>query len=499
MKITNKRYGQKEHHLGLPEIPNEPLSGNLSDNEAALRQIFANSSDFYVRPVTFFQSVPGQIVYLRILVDSGGMDKSLLEPLTKHKDDFEYESPSQFIEQLKNESLAVAQATIVSKLGETAQLIAEGHTILMVDSSMEAIAVKLVNNQFNRQLEEPATEALIRGPHIGFIENIDMNIALIRKRVRIPHLKMEMLSAGKVTKTPVAMAYIEHLASPSVIEEMRKRLLKIDVDIILESGHIEELISDNPFSPFPTMQMSERPDTVAALLLDGKVAVLVDGTPMALVAPSTFWQGFQTVEDYYTSYIFGTLIRWLRYLFAFLALLLPSIYIAITTFHPEMIPTSLVLSIAASREIAPFPALVETLMMEVAFEGLREAGVRLPRPVGQTISIVGALVIGEAAVMAGIISAPIVIIVSLTGIASFLIPKINMSQAIRLSRFPMMLLAGSFGLYGIGAGIIALLIHLVNLRSFGVPYMFPVAPFHASGIWDVLLRAPWKMLNKRQQ
>jgi spore germination protein KA len=267
---------------------------------------------------------------------------------------------------------------------------------------------------------------------------------------------------------------------------------------VLSSGYIEELISDNPRSPFPLIQSTQRPDALSAALIEGKVALLVDGSPFALIVPITFWFGFQTVEDYYINFIFASMLRILRYLFAFLALALPSIYIAITTYHSEMIPTALTLSLAAAREVVPFPAFMESLMMEITFEALREAGIRLPRPVGQTISIVGALVIGQAAVQAGIISAPIIIVVSLTGIASFLIPHPGMSQAISMLRFPMMLCGATFGLYGVSAGMLAILIHLTTLRSFGVPYLTPVSPLDPRGLWDVVIRAPWQIMHKRQ-
>jgi spore germination protein KA len=310
---------------------------------------------------------------------------------------------------------------------------------------------------------------------------------------------MERFSAGKLSQTDIAIVYIENIAQQSIVDEIKKRIASIDMDSVLESGYIEEMIRDHPFTPFPLLQSTQRPDTVAGSLIEGKVAVFIDGSPFALILPITFWFGFQSAEDYYMNFIFATTLRWLRYLFAFLAMTLPALFIAITTYHQEMIPTSLSLSLAAAREVVPFPAVGEALVMEITFEALREAGTRLPRPVGQTISIVGALVIGQAAVQAGIISAPLIIIVAVTGIASFLVPNPRMSQAISLLRFPLMLFAATFGLYGIGIALIAILIHLVNLRSFGVPYMTPLAPYNFAGLADILFRAPWRMMYKRQQ
>ncbi|WP_240422046.1 spore germination protein [Paenibacillus periandrae] len=472
------------------------LSDNLDDNEAWLKQLFANCSDLVVRKVHLFDSIPCMLVFFRELVDTQQLDNNLLKSLLTSKV-HDLDTSTQFIEQMKSELLSIALTTIINTKKETVKQIIRGQIVLLVQSSNQTLSISM-NEKLHRELQEPSMETVIRGPKVGFIENIDINMALIRQQIRTPQLKMEQMLVGEISQTEVILVYIGNLAAPKVIVEMRKRISQINMDTVLESGYIEEMIRDAPYSLFPVIQMTERPDSVSAALLEGKVAILVDGTPMALIAPVTFWHAFQTVEDYYQSFITATFLRWLRYLFAFISLILPSMFIAVATFHSEMIPTSLTLSIAAAREPVPFPTLMEILMMEIAFEAIREAGIRLPKQVGQTISIVGVLVIGQAAVQAGIVSAPIVIVVSLTGIASFLIPSNNMSQAIRILRFPFMLSASIFGLYGIGVSMIALLIHLVNLRSFGVYYMTPLAPFQATGLWDILGRAPWWVLHKRQ-
>ncbi|WP_028612272.1 spore germination protein [Paenibacillus harenae] len=475
----------------------EELSDKLADNETALRQAFANCSDLVVRKLHAFGSIPCMAVYLDVLVDDTMWESGFLGPLLnlELKDP---DNPARMTEQIRTEMASVAKPVMTPSLKETVQLIVRGEVVLFLESSKQALSFS-IKDQLQRPMEEPSTEAVIRGPRIGFIEKLHINMALVRHRIRTPLLKMEKITVGAVSRTEMTVVYLENKAPQNVVEEVKQRLATIDMDSILESGYIEELISDHPSSPFPVMQTTQRPDSVSASLIEGKVALLVDGSPIALIMPVTLWYGLQTVEDYYMNFIFATLLRWLRFLFAFLALTLPSAYVAITTFHQEMIPTSLALSLAAAREIVPFPAMVETLIMEITFEALREAGVRLPRPVGQTISIVGALVIGQASVQAGIISAPIIIIVSLTGIASFLIPHPGMSQAISILRFPMVLCAGTFGLYGVGAAMIAILIHLTNLNSFGVPYLSPLAPLSPSGLLDVFIRAPWKVMHKRQK
>ncbi|WP_400161826.1 spore germination protein [Brevibacillus sp. TJ4] len=364
------------------------------------------------------------------------------------------------------------------------------------DTQIEIVNVVQIPH---RSVSEPQTEAVIRGPREGFTELLEINLALIRKRLRSEKLRVTGMKIGTLSKTEVCLLHMEGIAQPHIVEEMQRRLNSISIDAILESNYIEEIIRDHRYSIFPTMQYSERPDMVVGSLLEGKVAVLVDNTPMALIAPFQFWSGLQASEDYYTNFYFSTFIRMIRAVFIFMALLFPSLYVAITTFHHEMLPTNLLFSVAAAREATPFPALVEVLLMEITFEALREAGVRLPRPVGQAVSIVGALVIGQAAVQAGIVSAPMVIVVSITGIASFTIPRFNMSFALRILRFPLIVLAGSMGLFGILLGLFALTIYMTGIRSFGVPYLTPLAPLSLPGLKDLLIRAPFWTMHKRPQ
>ncbi|WP_373232704.1 spore germination protein [Cohnella sp.] len=492
-----RQHGATEEPLENTNGNNTDIPANLDDTETAVRHTFTNCSDLILRKVYVFESIPCLLVYLEVLVDTNRLDDSLLKPLMTPKT-LDLDSTSTLIDRLYSELIPMAKANIVGKMNDAVQRIVKGEVLVFVDSSEQAISLS-IPDPFHRELAEPSTEAVIRGPRLGFIENLNINLTLIRHLIRSPQLKIEKMTLGTTSQTDIAITYIEKRAPQKVIDEIKKRLSKIEIDSVFETGYIDEFICDNIYSPFPLIQKTQRPDSVSASLIEGKAAILVDGSPMAMIAPITFWYGFQTVEDYYMNYIFATTLRWLRYLFAFLALTLPAIYVAISTFHNEMLPTSLALSLAAAREIVPFPAMLETLIMETTFEALREAGVRLPRPVGQTISIVGALVIGQAAVQAGIISAPIIIIVSLTGIASFLIPQPEMSQAMSILRFPLIIFAGTFGLYGFIAFMLAILIHLVSLSSVGVHYMTPIAPANFSGISDVLIRTPWTIMKKRQQ
>lgn len=349
----------------------------------------------------------------------------------------------------------------------------------------------------DRAVSEPQSQTVVRGPRDSFTETLRTNTALIRRRIKSPKLWIESQQIGEFTKTDIALVYIDGIADEQVIQEVKERLSKIDIDGILESGYIEELIQDEDYTPFPTMHNTERPDSVAAGLLEGRIAILVDGTPFVLMVPALFIQFFQAAEDYYQRADISTLIRLMRYMAFFLALLTPSAYIALTTFHQEMLPFALLISIAAQREGVPFPAIIEAFIMEITFEILREAGVRLPRAVGSAISIVGALVLGEAAVQAGLVSPAMVIVVSITAISNFVSPVYDMAIAVRMLRFILMVLAATFGLFGIILGLILMILHLCSLRSFGVPYMTPMAPFVKRDQKDVLIRRSIKKMKTR--
>lgn len=365
-----------------------------------------------------------------------------------------------------------------------------GYAGLLIDQETQALTVNIPGFE-KRSIEEPQSATLIKGPREGFSEVLGVNTSLLRRRIKSAQLWMEAKEIGRVSKTKVIVAYIKGIANEDVVKEVHQRLDRINIDAILESGYVEELIQDETFSPFPTIFNTERPDAVAGKLLEGRVAILVDGTPFAMVVPSLIVEFFQASEDYYIRADIATLLRVLRFFCFFLALIAPSLYIAVLTYHQEMLPATLLIGLAAQREGVPFPAFVEALMMEICFEILREAGVRMPRAVGQAMSIVGALVLGQAAVEAGLVSSAMVIVVSITAIANFCFPAINLATTVRMLRFGMMTLAALFGLIGIMFGLILLCIHVSTLRSFGIPYSTPMAPFILQDQKDVFFRIPW--------
>ncbi|MDR6550225.1 spore germination protein [Paenibacillus qinlingensis] len=481
---------------GYPIIPEDHLSEeeharlttDLEHNESIFKQIFQKSDDIVFRKVQMCGQNHWLIIYFETLVDEVLIDDYVLKPMIA-KSDKQDHVVIEKTDELDDHIISNGWTCVTSKVSEIVNQVLKGQAAVLTIGNSEAMMVK-VNSKSQRSLEEPSSEPVIRGPRDGFIENLSTNIGLIRSRLKTSRLKLECFTIGELTQTQVSIMHIAGIASETIIEEVRQRVSRIQVDGIIDSGYVEEFIEDSPYSPFPLVHSTERPDVVVAELLEGKIAIIVDTSPFVLVVPMTFWTGLQASEDYYVRWPIATFVRWIRFLFISIAIFAPPLYVAITTFNQEMIPTNLVLSIASSREPVPLPAVVEAFIMEIIFEALREAGIRLPKQIGQAISIVGALVIGQAAVLAGIISAPVVIIVSITGIAAFTIPRYSFGNGIRLLRFPMLFLAGTLGLYGIVLGFMAIVLHITALRSFGIPYFTPTAPMTFKELKDVFIRAP---------
>lgn len=480
-------------------ITNQILSGNITNDVERLKIIFDRSSDVVYREFDIAGSQRGTLIFIEGLVDITLINSDILKPLLNYRKNLERSENIQISEIqnfLQNRVIAASHIKSSMNIQDIVEDVLSGYTVLLIDEEKKAILMDF--RKFDkRNVEEPTVEPIIRGPRDGFTENLRTNTSLIRRRLKTSKLKMENIKVGRLSKTDIVITYLDGIVKDSLVEEVRQRISRIDIDAILESGYIEELIEDNPYSIFSQFGVTERPDRLTAGLLEGHVGILVDNTPMALITPQTFVEMMTASEDYYNRYITASIITCIRYLFLGLSLLAPSFYIALTTFHQGMIPRTLLLTIASSREGVPFPVFIESLIMEIFFEGLQEAGVRLPRVAGQTVSIVGGLVIGQAAVQAGIVSAATVIIVSITGISSFIIPKFNLTISIRMLRFFMIVLAGTLGLYGIFVGILIILIHLAKLRSFGIPFLSPLAPLDISGLKNTLVRAPWWAMISR--
>lgn len=366
-----------------------------------------------------------------------------------------------------------------------------GDTILLTEGLEEALIIATREYE-TRGIEEPPSERVVNGPREGFTESLKVNQSLLRRKISSPNLKFKSYELGTVTKTRINICYIEGISSPEILNELEKRLNSISIDGVLDSTYIQALIKDAPYSPFKTIGNTERPDIVAAKLLEGRIALLCDGSPTVLTIPFLFLEYFQANEDYYKNYIYSSFNRLLRFISFFLTTSVPGIYVSLVAFHQELIPMQLTLSIFASRLDVPFPTIVELSLMLFFFELLQEGGIRLPLAIGQSMGIVGALILGEAAVNAKIISAPIVIITALTGISAFLVHK--MKSPIIVIRILLLVASTSFGLYGYVMAVLTLIIYMTSIRSFGVPYMLYTSLINIDELKDSFARFPlWKM------
>lgn len=355
----------------------------------------------------------------------------------------------------------------------------------------------IVSRFESRSVTESETESVITGPHDAFIELADTNLALIRQRIRSSHLKVVKRSVGEITKTDVFILYIKDIVDMNYVDEVMKRIENIETDAVYDTNMLIQYMDDSPYSIFPQFLTSERPDAISSKLTEGRVIGIMDGSPTAFSSPTTFFEFFQSSDDYYQRWLLGSSIRLLRFVALFITLFMTALYVSVTTFHYEMIPVNLLNTLTESRAKVPFPPLLEAVFMEMTIELLREAGARLPSKIGQTIGIVGGIVIGTAAVQAGLTSNILIIAVAMSAIASFVVPIIVMSASIRVLRFGLIILAGLWGNFGIAIGFVAIVIHLSGLTSLGSSYLTPVAPMNWQDWKDTFIVAPYRFFKSR--
>lgn len=467
------------------------FESRLTDNITMLRAEMGDSADFIVREIALADSRRAACFYLDGLVDATALRDNIIAAMLQ---------PARVepatLEALRSGWIEAGDVSVAGSVGEALAGIMSGSVLILLDEENAGLIVPIPGWE-ERSVAESETQPVIRGPHEAFVETIRTNTAMVRRRVKDARLRLVSVQAGTMTRTRVGVMYMQGIAEETVIDQVIGQLRGIRQDKVLESEYLERsLLGIKHWSVFPRVYNTDRPDTISAGIMEGRVAVFVDGTPFVLLLPSLFVDFIQSAEDYYQQSLYASLIRLLRYLGLFICMLAPSVYIALTTFHQDMIPTVLLLSLAAQREGVPFPAFVEALFMEVTFEILREAGLRMPRTIGPAVSIVGTIVIGQAAVEAGIVSAVMVIVVAITAISSFVIPSYSMAIAARMLRFGFMAMAALFGSFGLTIGIILLVVHLAMLNSFGVPYLRPFAPFGLKRQRDAILRFPYRNAGK---
>lgn len=476
------------------DIPQDkvPVPSSAATVRPELEKAFGNSGDVVFKALNDDALL---LVYIDGMVDKQLLDSDVIRPLIRafaDQNNANFKNPG-FLE--KN-LLLTGEISQTDDFNDCINAVLQGQPVLFLDGCASALKIGL-QKWSKRNVEEPQAENVVRGPREGFTENIKDNTVLIRRKIQDCNLIFETMQIGRQTKTKVSFCYIRGVANEGIINEVRKRLKNIHTDIILESGYLEEYIDDAPFSIFPTVGYTERPDAAAGKLLEGRIAILCDGTPFVLTVPNLFVEYLQSSEDYYVRWLYTPLLRLIRLVALFASTMTPAVYVMLLCFHQDVIPFNLLLTISAASEGVPFPPVVECLILLLIFELIREGGIRMPKSLGQAISIVGALILGQAAVQAGIVSAPAIIVIAATAITSFVIPKLD--DAMLIMRIIFLIAANVIGFLGIVLASFMFFIYLCSLKSFGVPYLSPVTPRCGEDLRDVFIRMPvWSMLQKSE-
>ncbi|MDQ2086765.1 spore germination protein [Herbivorax sp. ANBcel31] len=472
------------------------FSDDFNKNLKHIKGQFSNCCDIEYRYFKISQNLKKDacIIFVNGMVDSIFMTQSVIEPLINCEIEKAYNK-----EILKNiyESLIGVSNITTEKNVETSIIeILSGNACIIMENESKALIISTVGWQ-ERKVEESQAETVVKGMRAGFIENIRVNGSLLRRMIKSHRLKFEKITIGRLTNTEINIVYIEGIVKDNLLGNVKERINKIDIDGIFTIGTLQELIEDSVFSVFNSTFSTERPDRVCSNLLEGRIAVIMDNSPSVIIAPTNIGMFLQSTEDYNSKYLVASFSRVLRFISINVNLLLPGLYVSVFSFHNEMIPTELLKTVAQAREHLPFPIFVEMIILEFAFEILREAGVRLPRPAGQAVSIVGALVIGQAAVAANLVSPPSIIIVALTAISSFTIPFTEAANPYKILRFPVLIAAGMFGMTGVISVLMMIFLHIAYLKSFGIPYLSPISPFILSDWKDFLVRFPTQFIKLR--
>lgn len=483
-----KPYNTDKHQIKMPSS----ISNILDENEKIIKKAFYNCFDLTIRKV--YLSMPNGSVcilaYISELIDESEIQSTIIPRLIFNK------ASTNTLEASVIKSLGIEERSIFKTYEECINGILNGNVVIFIDTINKGFSIS-VKVKLDRTTSEPKAESVLRGPRDGFTESLFNNLAMIRERVKNVALKTELYSIGTDTKTNFAIMYLSGTVDPSILSELKSRLKRINLTAVIDSNYIVECIEEDTFDIFPLVFRTERPDIASIKLFEGKILIIMDKTPIVLSVPSLFVEYMQSPEDYYMKYFFATLNRWIRYLSFIITAVLPGLYVALITFHQELIPTALLITMINARSNIPFPAYLECILLLLTYEVLREAGSRMPKQIGQTLSIVGTLIIGEAAIRAGIVSAPMIIVVAFAGTALFTIPSPEVYTALSLIRIAFLIFGGLFGMLGIVCCMLLLDMYLISRRSFGLPYMYPICPFNFAKNRDTLLRLPlWKLDKK---
>lgn len=474
-------------------LPEKPFYPDLKHNKEYVLERFGQAPDLIIHelPITLVngQKLAALLFGINGLINEEVIREHVLEPLISQQ----IEKPNNELEQISSK-LSVQKMRIINDLDNALIELLKGHVLLLFEGYIRGLLIDVVALE-ERPITEPESEKAVRGARDGFVESTATNIALLRQRIAHPSLRIEKMILGTYSQTTIVISYMQDIAASELVNRVKSRLKQIDMDAINNSGEIEQAIEDHPYTIFPTIGNTERPDRAASLLMEGRVLLFVSGNPTCLYVPLLFLENLQSIEDYQSRPFYSSFTRLLRFMAFIVSVALPGIYIAALNFHKEIIPSAMIVPIIEARETVPFPLMMELLLMILMFEVVREAGVRLPLEIGSALSIVGALILGEVSVSAGIVGAPTIIVVSISYIASFLIsPIADVTALLRLGLF---IVSSIFGAYGLIISLLGLITHMVSLTSMGVPYLAPFAPFYIQDLKDTIFRFPLRWHKKR--
>lgn len=471
------------------------INNDLDINIRIIKKITLGSFDVITREFRTVNGVRMCVVYVDALVNKVTVQEHIIKPCIEAKfrlKNVDIHTIKSIFQDVLSAGDVKEEAMLSTGIGE----VMFGETMLLMDGQTKGLIIETRGWQ-SRGIQQPNVQKSLYGPQEAFTETLLFNVGLLRRKIRSEKLKSEIMRVGSTSKTDICLVYMDGIADSGLVNTVRGRIQKIkDVDYLLDSGHLEQLIEDSPKSLFGTIGMQEKPDIAAAKVMEGRVAIIVDGTPFVLTAPLLFVEGFHAAEDYYSRPFYSNVIRFLRICSYIITLLLPSVYIALVNFHQEMIPEKLLYTIMKAKDGIPFPTFLELLLMLVLYEIIREAVLRLPSALGSTIGIVGGLIIGQAAISAGIVGGPVVIVAAITFMTSAVVNRTT--DSVVILRIILFVLAGVLGIFGILLGLFGIFVHLCSLESFGIPYMMPIVPVNKEGMQDAAFRfSIRKILDKR--
>ena len=470
----------------------ELLSTSLNENLMNLRAQTQHSTDVMDHRIQA-NGVDCVLLFCDGMVSQQLLAELMAEPLLNLR--LAKPGAQPLLQWLNEHSILAAEQKAVNTMDDLLTLIMSGFVVILADGASHGIACGLQGYP-TRSVSEPDTEMNLRGAREGFVESVRVNQTMIRRRIKSPALKFELYPLGNRSKTDISLVYLTDRADPRMVEQVKEQLSKVESDVVLSTGYLQPFLEGKPLSLFPRVGSTERPDVMCAKIAEGRIGILVDGTPFAMIVPYLFNEHFQSLDDYAYRPYYAMLLRLLKYVAFFISILLPGMYVALSVFDPEFLPDQLLFTVVSAEEATPFPLMLEALIIHLIYEIMREAGLRLPKQVGHAVSIVGALVIGDAAVNAGLIGSPMVMIVALTAISSFVLPSLY--EAVAVLKFIFILIGGTWGLYGIALGLLALAVNLCAMMTEGVPLMAPLAPFSKFSMRDTVYRQGWRKLGKKQ-